>query len=103
MNRPETHSNASRLACRLVQAAERASPAALENQIRRVQSEFERLPKLRRATGAGEQERMELLGAIVEALRVPATRRTRQIHLRLLRHLARPARRRSEIDEIFNT
>ncbi len=89
------------MAHRLAEAAARGTLAELEDELHRTQCELDEIPMGRRGTTAGEDERVELLGAVVQAMRRSAARSSRQItsgpegreiHIRLLRHLARSPR-----------
>lgn len=89
------------VARRLAETAAHGTLAELENELHRTQRELDEIPMGRRQIPAGEDERVELLGAVVQAMRHSAARSSRQItsglegreiHIRLLRHLARSPR-----------
>lgn len=85
------------IARRLANVASHGSLSELSGEIRTTQGIVERLPARLPALSADEDERIELLDAVVQAMRRSVDRSTRKItstpegrevHLRLLRHLA---------------
>jgi hypothetical protein len=86
---------------RRLAAAARGPSAQLRRELSRAQTQIDRVSRGRRQVPAGDDERVELLGAVVQAMRRGVARSSRQgpsglegteVHVRLLEHLARPPR-----------
>jgi len=89
--------NSARVAWRLAAVANHGSPEELSGAIRLAESALGGLPACPAESLPGEDERLELLGAILQAMRpslacagqtANSKRDGHDVHLRLLRHLA---------------